>query len=295
MKPLIDKLKTREIKKDKEGFQTANIALIGTSHFLHDVYTSFLAPALPFLIEKLGITYGLAGLLHVIQRIPSLLNPFVGMMADRMSMRYLVIFSPAVTGIAMSLIGIAPGYVFLALLLLVSGISSTVYHIPTPVMVKKLSGTRIGKGMSFYMLGGELARTAGPMVIYGLISIWGLEGTYKMMPLGLIASAILYFRLGHVKISQDIKKQDIKVSKKSVYTHLTSLADACQKLYLPGFLRTAWSKEYPSSNLKLNTYLRLLTNKQVQQAEEEIIENVSAGQDYWIPNNIFSHPSTIPL
>ncbi|MCK4920653.1 MAG: MFS transporter [Bacteroidales bacterium] len=197
-------------KPDKNNFQTANVALIGISHFLHDVYTSFLAPALPFLIEKLGISYGQAGLLHVIQRIPSLLNPFVGIMADRMKMRYLVIFSPAVTGIAMSLIGVAPGYVFLALLLLVSGISSTVYHIPTPVMVKKLSGNRIGKGMSFYMLGGELARTTGPMVIYGLISLWGLEGTYKMMPLGLIASAILFFRVGHVKISQNIEKQEIK-------------------------------------------------------------------------------------
>jgi len=200
----------KNTKKENDNFQTANITLIGISHFIHDVFTSFLAPALPFIIEKIGISYGLAGLLHVIQRIPSLLNPFVGIMADRMKMRYLVIFSPAVTGIAMSLIGVAPSYIFLALLLLVSGISSTVFHIPTPVMVKKLAGNRIGKGMSFYMLGGELARTAGPMVIYGIISLWGLEGTYKMMPLGLIASAILFFRVGHIDISQNVQKQEFK-------------------------------------------------------------------------------------
>ncbi|MCF8378797.1 MAG: MFS transporter [Bacteroidales bacterium] len=200
----------KETIQEKDNFQAGNITLIGISHFIHDVYTSFLAPALPFIIEKIGISYGLAGLLHVIQRIPSLLNPLVGIMADRMRMRYLVIFSPALTGIAMSLIGIAPSYIFLALLLLVSGISSTVFHIPTPVMVKKLAGNRIGKGMSFYMLGGELARTAGPMVIYGIISLWGLEGTYKMMPLGLIASAILFFRLRHVDISQNVQKQEFK-------------------------------------------------------------------------------------
>lgn len=197
-------------KVENKPFQTSNIALIGLSHFLHDVYTSFLAPALPFLIEKLGISYGMAGLLNVIQRLPSLLNPFVGIMADRMKMRYLVIFAPAVTGIAMSLIGIAPGYIFLSLLLLVSGISSTFFHIPTPVMVKKISGNRIGKGMSIYMLGGELARTAGPMIIYGIISIWGLEGTYKMMPLGLLASGILYFRLSHIQISNNIDKAIIR-------------------------------------------------------------------------------------
>lgn len=200
------------VKKDKngqeDGFQTINVATIAVSHFMHDVYTGFLAPALPFLIEKLGISYGLSGLLHVIQRIPAIFNPAVGIMAERVKMRYLVIISPTVTGIAMSLLGVAPGYIFLALLLLVSGISSTVFHVPTPVMVKKISGNRIGKGMSFYMLGGELARTAGPMVILGIISLWGLEGTYKMFPLGILASIILYFRVRHIEISRDIEKPD---------------------------------------------------------------------------------------
>lgn len=195
-------------KNGENRFQTANVSIIAFTHFLHDVYTSFLAPALPFLIEKLGISYGMAGLLHVIQRIPALFNPLVGIMAERMKMRYLVIFAPAVSGTAMSLIGVAPGYIFLALLLFVSGISSTVFHVPTPVMIKKVSGDRLGKGMSFYMLGGELARTAGPMIIFGVISLWGLEGTYKMLPFGFIASGILYFRLGHIQISRELEKND---------------------------------------------------------------------------------------
>jgi FSR family fosmidomycin resistance protein-like MFS transporter len=105
----------------------------------------------------------------------------------------MVIFSPALTAFFMSLIGLAPGYVFLAVLLFFSGISSTLWHIPTPVMVKQLSGERTGKGMSYYMMGGELARTAGPMVILGVISWWGLEGTWKMMPLGFVGSFILWF------------------------------------------------------------------------------------------------------
>lgn len=196
----------------EDGFQRTSVTIVGISHFLHDLYTSFLAPALPFIIEKLGISYGMAGLLHVIQRIPSLFNPAVGIMADRMKMRYLVIFSPALTGVAMSLIGIAPGYIFLALLLLVSGLSSTIFHVPTPVMVKKISGDRIGKGMSYYMLGGELARTAGPMVIYGVISLWGLEGTWKMMPVGFLASGLMYWRLRHIEISSSMDKDGIKTN-----------------------------------------------------------------------------------
>lgn len=104
-----------------------------------------------------------------------------------------MILSPAITAISMSLIGVAPGYIFLAIILFVSGLSSTMWHIPTPVIVKTLSGKRTGKGMSYYMLGGELARTVGPLVILGVIELWGLEGTWKMMPLGIAASIILHF------------------------------------------------------------------------------------------------------
>jgi len=134
----------------------------------------------------------MTGLLAVIQRIPSLFNPIIGIIAERPVMRHMVIFSPALTAMFMSLIGVAPGYVFLAIILFFSGISSTLWHIPSPVIVKQLSGKRTGKGMSFFMMGGELARTAGPLIILGVISWWGLEGTWKMMPLGFIASLVLY-------------------------------------------------------------------------------------------------------
>ena len=191
------------MKKSREGFQKGRILAISATHFVHDCYTAFLAPALPLIIEKLGISYGMTGLLAVIQRIPSLFNPLIGIIAERPVMRYMVILSPAMTAVFMSLIGVAPGYIFLAIILFFSGISSSLWHIPTPVMVKHLSGKRTGKGMSYYMMGGELARTAGPLIILGVISLWGLEGTWKMMPFGFVASFVLYlnFRSANFKTS----------------------------------------------------------------------------------------------
>jgi FSR family fosmidomycin resistance protein-like MFS transporter len=74
------------------------------------------------------------------------------------------------------------------------------WHVPTPTMIKHLSGERTGKGMSYYMLGGELARTVGPLIILGVIELWGLEGTWKMMPLGFAASLILYLNFRKVSL-----------------------------------------------------------------------------------------------
>jgi FSR family fosmidomycin resistance protein-like MFS transporter len=188
-------------------FQFGNVSTISITHFIHDIYSSFLAPVLPLIIEKLSISLSLAGLLSVIQRIPSLLNPFIGILADKIKVRYFVIFAPAVTTISMSLIGIAPGYIILASLLFISGISSTLFHVPSPVMIKRVSGSRIGKGMSFYMLGGETARTVGPLIIVAAVEIWGLQGSLKLIPFGLIASAIMFYRLKDIDIRKDLQKE----------------------------------------------------------------------------------------
>lgn len=190
---------------ENKKFQTSNVVIISFSHLLHDVFTSFLAPLLPLLITKLGINLFQSGLLSVIQRIPSLFNPFIGILAEKVKVRYFVIFAPAITTIAMGLIGIAPTYTILAVLLFVSGVSSTLFHVPSPVMIKKLSGTRIGMGMSFYMLGGELARTLGPLIIVAIVEIWGLEGTYRLIPFGLLASVILWYKFRKIAISDDVK------------------------------------------------------------------------------------------
>lgn len=198
--------------KNTKNFQTGNILLISFAHFIHDVYSSFLAPILPLLIEKLSMSYTLAGFLTIAQRMPSLFNPLVGLMADRVSLKYFVIFAPSVTVIVMSMLGLANSYLVLIIILLVMGISASMFHVPAPVMIKHIAGNRIGKGMSLFMLGGELARSVGPMVILGGVSLWGLEGTYKLIPFGLIASAILYYRFKNFKVvksSDELKVKNI--------------------------------------------------------------------------------------
>jgi len=189
----------------QKDFKTNHVVLVSSAHLFHDTFTSFLAQALPILINKFGISKTLAALLSIVQGIPYLFNFLVGIMVENIKARYLVIFAPAVTSVAMSLIGVAPGYIFLVVLLFISGVSSTLFHVPAPVMIKKLSGSKIGKGMSYFMLGGELARTLGPLVIVGVVSLWGLEGTYKLIPFGLAASAFLFIKLRKVDISSNFE------------------------------------------------------------------------------------------
>lgn len=233
--------------KDKKKFQLKNVLSISIAHFVHDTYTAFLAPIVPLLKAKLGINNTMVSILFVAQQIPNLFNPFIGIIADNLKIRYFVILAPALTTICMSLLGVSPYYIVLIILLFVVGLSSAMFHVPTPVLIKKISGDRIGKGMSFYMLGGEAARTVGPLIIVAAVDIWGLEGTFRLIPFGLLASLILFFRLRNINISEDIQKtKSLKGIKETFKQHLPFFILIAGIMFFRGFMKTSISSFLPT-------------------------------------------------
>ncbi len=187
-------------------FKKGEVFTISFAHLAHDTYSSFLAPILPLLIEKLGISLFMSAFLDIARSVPALLNPFFGLIAEKTGVKYFVILTPAITAISMSLIGLATSYTMVFILLFVAGISAALFHVPSPTMIKEASGDKVGTGMSFFMVGGESARTLGPLLVTAGISWWGFEGIYKLMPLGIIASLILYVKLKDFDTNRPLQK-----------------------------------------------------------------------------------------
>lgn len=193
-------------KKDKKGFKIVDVMAITIAHHIHDIYTSFLAPLKVILTETYGINNAMFGFLSVAQRIPTLLNPFIGILAEKVRIRYLMIVAPTITAICMSLIGSVSSYYSLVALVFISGFSSMLFHVPTPVMMKQVSGERVGKGMSYYMMGGEFARTLGPIIALAAVDLWGFDGLFRLIPAGLLSSIILFVRFRKVDLRKNFKK-----------------------------------------------------------------------------------------
>ena len=173
-------------------FNVPGVIAVSTAHFIHDVYSSFLAPLLPLLIEKLSMTLTQAGLLSTVMQLPALINPWIGSLADRISVRWFLVLAPALTAVPMSLIGVAPTYGMLLILMMFAGISVSVFHVPAPVVVARMSGGRKGLGMSFFMVGGEAARAVGPMIAVGIVALMGMDGFYPVMFVSFVCSALLF-------------------------------------------------------------------------------------------------------
>ncbi len=174
------------------SFRGFAISVFALGHFFHDVYTSFLPPLLPLLIEKLSLTFASAGFLSVMMRLPSLLSPLIGAAAERINPRYLVVAAPAISAVMMSCIGWAPGYGWLIVLIIITGFSSACFHVPAPVLLKRCAGRHVGAAMSVFQIGGELARTLGPVIVLGAVALWGLGGVVLLIPGGVVMSAALY-------------------------------------------------------------------------------------------------------
>ena len=205
-------------------FQAEQVFTIASGHFVHDIYSAFLAPLLPLIIEKLSLSLTLAGSLSAFTQFPSILTPFIGHLADRYNLRYLVILAPALTATFMSAMGLAPSYAFLVLMLTIVGVSVAFFHAPAPAMVAHISGQRVGKGMSWFMAGGELARTVGPLVAVWAASTWALEGMFRVVVIGWLTSAVLFWRLRDTPI----------VARKN--GSLESILPKVRTLFLPLFI-----------------------------------------------------------
>ena len=175
----------------KKKFLPGSVLVLSGGHFFHDLYSNFLAPVLPLIIASLGISYSQAGLLSVFHRLPSVLNPLIGTIASKKNPAVIISISIVVSSTVMCFITSAPTYTVLALLILIMGISSCFFHIPSPVLIRKFSGDMTGTGMSFYMLGGELARSAGPIVVLTAVSLWGKEKVYYLLPGAVIYALII--------------------------------------------------------------------------------------------------------
>lgn len=183
-------------QSSRRAFQLGSVLTLAAAHFIHDIYTAFLAPLLPLIIERHGLSLALAGTLGLFMQLPSLANVFLGAFVERARLtRWLVILAPTVTSLGMCSIGLAPSFTALIVLLSIVGVSVAAIHLAAPVLVADVAGDRLGRGTSFFMVGGELARTAGPIIAVQAVFLFGFEGLWRLVFVGMSASVLLWWRI----------------------------------------------------------------------------------------------------
>ena len=169
------------------------ILLLASGHFCVDLYSSMFAAFLPFLQEKMGLTLSEAGMLAgVLVFSSSLSQPIYGLLSDRLGSKLFVVLGPALAGIFISCLGLAPGTKTLFILLLLAGVGVASYHPQGAALTHSVSQTNHAFNMSLYVTAGTVGFALGPIYITAVIQFLGLSSTYWAAIPGLLVTILLY-------------------------------------------------------------------------------------------------------
>lgn len=210
------------------------------------MYSSFSSPLLPFLIERLSLMKAEAGVFILVYQGVSILQPIIGHIGDRTNLRKYALIAPAITAIFLSLVGVAPTYWIAILFYLIAGISSSTLHATLPALVSSFSGKQVGKGMSIWMIGGELGVMLGPLIITAVITEFSIEATPWLMVFGILYSIFLSILLKDLPYHNKTTKKSAPIPVRELaaillpitgITMLRSPVRTASMLYLPVFLQ----------------------------------------------------------
>lgn len=169
------------------------IILIVISHILVDTTQSSLSILLPVARETFGLNYTqvgiVAGTLFVTS---SVIQPLFGYLADRWQANWFMAVGVGWTALVMGLVGTAPTYGVLLLLVGLAGLGTAAFHPQAGISVANLSPARRGLGMSFFSAGGNVGFALGPLVGAWILSRFHLRGTLLFVIPGLFMGGLLF-------------------------------------------------------------------------------------------------------
>ena len=188
--------RTDTLRVARGGTRRVVIA-VGIAHFINDLYSSFLSPLLPRLMDNLGISIAVAASLAMTWSLAgSLFQPAAGYLADRYGRKLFVVGGPLISGVFLSLMGLAPSVEVLALILIAGGMGSAAFHPPGAALS---GGDSEGKGsglrMSAFAFGGLFGFAVGPLTVVGLVAAVGLGGMWIAMIPAIAVCAVLFIVL----------------------------------------------------------------------------------------------------
>lgn len=172
------------------------LVLLSLGHFFVDLYTGALGALQPLLVDRFHLSLAQAGMLGgFLVFSSSVMQPVYGFLADRFGTRLLVAFGPAVAGIFISSLGLAPAYGWLLALVWLGGAGIASFHPQAAAWAGRGPAGRAGRAMAIFISAGTLGYALGPVYFSTAAARWGLSQTYWGALPGILVTLLLLWVL----------------------------------------------------------------------------------------------------
>jgi len=173
------------------------LGVLSFGHLVGDMYYATLIPLWPLLIDRMSLTLTDVGFFTSLSSFMLMpVQPFIGWLVDRFPRAWFMVLGLIGAAIGMSFIGLAPTYTLLMVCVVFGRFSNAIFHPHAAMMVRATSGGRHATAMSIFAFAGNIGIAVGPLLSVGVVTLFGLESTYLMIPFGLLAAAAIYHFIG---------------------------------------------------------------------------------------------------
>ncbi len=166
---------------------------VGFSHFLNDMIQSVIPAMYPLLKESYGFSFAQIGIITLVFQITSsLLQPFVGLYADRHARPYSLSCGMLFTLSGLLLLAMASGFVPVLTAVAVVGCGSSIFHPESSRVAQLASGGRKSLAQSIFQVGGNGGSALGPLLAALIIIPYGQHAVGWFGTAALLASMVLF-------------------------------------------------------------------------------------------------------
>jgi FSR family fosmidomycin resistance protein-like MFS transporter len=183
---------------DKAAEKTALAVLVAISfcHLLNDTMQSLLLSIYPMLKETYALDFGQVGLITLtFQVTASLLQPMIGLYADRRPRPYALAIGMASTFFGLLLLSYASSYAMLLLAAAMVGTGSSVFHPESSRVARLASGGRHGFAQSLFQVGGNVGSAIGPLAAAYIVLPRG-QGAVAWFSFAALIAIVVLMRVG---------------------------------------------------------------------------------------------------
>lgn len=193
-------------------FNPKAISTFSLSHFLNDLVTTGMVPALVVLYKQaFQLNYTQSTLIVLVSYLTSsITQPIFGMLTDK---KPRVWFYPlgvflSVSGLALT--GIAPSYPWLLLFVAISGFGSGIFHPEASRGTHLAAGNRKGFSQALFQVGGNAGQAFGPLMIPLFLIFTGIEGLIWLLPVAFLTLFVTIPYVPWLKENARIMKKSAK-------------------------------------------------------------------------------------
>lgn len=173
-------------------FDRRGLGLLAAGHFAIDMSVGALPAFLPLFVALYSLSdFEAAMILAASLLASSVAQPLFGLIADRRPAPAFLWGSVVVAVSGLALAGVVEGYVGVIACVFGSGLGVAAWHPEGARVSNRLSGDRPTTGLAWFMAGGHLGFSAGPLIASGAIVLVGVEATLVFLVPGTIAAALL--------------------------------------------------------------------------------------------------------